>query len=82
MANQLIEQRTPEDRSEESVDKAVEDSFPASDAPGYSGTTRIQKPADSDVAGTDPDEDVPDESTPGEPSPAEVPPDEAVPQKE
>jgi len=83
MATQPVEQRAPDDQTEDAVDKAVEDSFPASDAPAHGGTTRIEKPSgSSDVPGTDPGEDVPDEDTPGEePSPGDVPPDEAAPQQ-
>ncbi|MCP3713644.1 hypothetical protein M3I54_43650 [Paraburkholderia sp. CNPSo 3274] len=80
MATQPVEQRAPNDRAEQDIDKSIEDSFPASDAPATGGSTRIEKPAGSDVPGSEPDEDVPDEDTPGEPSPRDVPPDEAAPQ--
>lgn len=84
----LKEQRVPDDKSEKTVDDAVEDTFPASDPPSTGGVTRIgsddeaMHPADeqSDVPGTEPDEDVPDEETPAEPSPGDVPPDEEAPQ--
>jgi hypothetical protein len=82
METKPLEQRAPDDRTENAVDKAVEDSFPASDPPANGGTTRIVKPSGGDVPGTDPDEDVPDEDTPGEPAPADVPPDEPVPKGE
>ncbi|MDH6149502.1 MULTISPECIES: hypothetical protein [Paraburkholderia] len=89
MANQLKEQRVPDDKSEKNVDDAVEDTFPASDPPSTGGVTRIgsddeamDPTADeqSDVPGTEPDEDVPDEETPAEPSPGDVPPDKEAPQ--
>lgn len=80
MATQTVEQRDPEDRTEADVDRAVEETFPASDPPSTGGATRIEKPAGSDVPGTDPDEDLPDEDAPAEPSPDDVPPDEAAPQ--
>jgi len=88
MANQPTEQRAPDDKSETSVDDAVEDTFPASDPPSTGGVTRIgsddeatdQSEAESDVPGTEPDEDIPDEETPAEPSPGAPPPDEEAPQ--
>ena len=80
MGTQPREQRASDDRTEDAIDGAVEDTFPASDAPATGGTTRIEKPSGSDVPGSDPDEDVPDEDNPGEPSPGDVPPDEAPPQ--
>lgn len=88
MAHQSTEQRAPDDKSENSVDDAIEDTFPASDPPSTGGTTRI-RPSDeetdpsadeSDVPGTEPDEDIPDEETPAEPSPGDIPPDEGAPQ--
>lgn len=78
MATQTREQRTPDDRSDDAVDKAVEDTFPASDPPATGGVTRITR-AGSDVPGTDPDETVPGEDDPAEPAPGDVPPDEAAP---
>ncbi len=36
-------------KSEEAVDKAVEDTFPASDPPATGGTTRIESEEDEDV---------------------------------
>jgi hypothetical protein len=36
-------------KSEEGVDKAVEDTFPASDPPATGGTTRIESEEDEDV---------------------------------
>ncbi|CAB3808992.1 hypothetical protein [Paraburkholderia fynbosensis] len=79
MANQPTEQRASDDKSEKDVDAAVEDTFPASDPPSTGGATKIGKDentgtqADSDVPGTEPDEDVPDEETPPEPSPGDEP---------
>jgi hypothetical protein len=89
MANQQTEQRLPDDKSEKTVDDAIEDTFPASDPPSTGGVTRIGSDDEathhttgeqSDVPGTEPDEDIPDEETPAEPSPGDVPPDEAAPQ--
>ena len=84
MANQPEEQLAADDKSEKSVEDAIEDTFPASDPPSTAGVTRID-PADeatdqiadeSDVPGTGPHEDIPDEETPAEPSPGGTPPDE------
>ncbi|MCC8405794.1 hypothetical protein LJ655_28725 [Paraburkholderia sp. MMS20-SJTN17] len=48
-------QRNPSgDKSEEDVDKAVEDTFPASDPPATGGTTRIESEDGEEV-----DEDGP-----------------------
>lgn len=47
------EQRRPDEKSEEQVDKAVEDTFPASDAPATGGTTRIGDTDSDDVKGHD-----------------------------
>jgi hypothetical protein len=88
MANQPKEQIAPDDKSEKSVDDAVADTFPASDPPSHGGVTRIESDGDangqtadeSDVPGTEPDEDNPDEQTPAEPSPGDTPPDEEAPQ--
>ncbi|MFM0653564.1 hypothetical protein [Paraburkholderia sediminicola] len=88
MANHPTEQRAPDDKSETSVDDAAENTFPASDPPSTGGVTRTgrddqatdQTAGESDVPGTDPDEDIPDEETPAEPSPGDVPPDEVAPQ--
>jgi hypothetical protein len=88
MANQPTEQRAPDDKSEKSVDDAVEDTFPASDPPSTGGVTRIgpdgeateRSSAGADVPGTEPDEDIPDEETPAEPSPGDAPPDQGAPQ--
>jgi hypothetical protein len=88
MANQLTEQRVPDDKSEKTVDDAVEDTFPASYPPSTGCVTRMGSDEathqtageQSDVPGTEPDEDIPDEETPAEPSPGDVPPDEAAPQ--
>lgn len=87
MAHQPTEQHAPGDQSETTIDDAVEDTFPASDPPSTGGITRIgtdnettdQSAGESDVPGTEPDEDIPDEETPGEPSPGDTPPDEEAP---
>ena len=42
MGNRPQEQRAPDDRTQDAVDEAVEDTFPASDAPAMGGTTRIE----------------------------------------
>ena len=67
MANQPTEQVAPDDKSEKSVDAAVEDTFPASDSPSTGGVTRIESndeasgdtADESDVPGTEPDEEAP-----------------------
>lgn len=90
MTMEQVEQRAPDDKSEASLDDAVEDSFPASDPPSTGGVTRIGpsdeaangNAEDSDVPEPDPDEAIPDEETPEEPSPGDVPPDEAPPQED
>ncbi|CAD6562009.1 hypothetical protein LMG27952_07653 [Paraburkholderia hiiakae] len=79
MATKTVEQRTPDEKSNDAIDEAVEDTFPASDAPATGGATRIEDTEESDLPGTDPEEDVPDEDAPGELSPGEAPPDEAAP---
>jgi hypothetical protein len=53
MATNPKEQNPASDKSEEDVDKAVEDTFPASDPPATGGATRIES-EDGDV-----DEDEP-----------------------
>ncbi|MBT2790142.1 hypothetical protein [Paraburkholderia strydomiana] len=79
MATQPTEQRAPDDKSEKAVDATVEDTFPASAPPSTGGATKIGTgenagmQADSDVPGTEPDEDVPDEETPPEPAPGDEP---------
>lgn len=76
------EQLTPDDKSEEDIDSAVEDTFVASDPSAASVVTKTgsnqstgvaQTSGDSDVPDTEPDEDVPDEETPAEPSPGDEP---------
>ena len=57
MAKTKQEQRRPDERSEDAVDKAVEDTFPASDAPATGGTTRIGDTDSDDVRGHDADDD-------------------------
>ena len=57
MAKTKHEQRRPDERSEDAVDKAVEDTFPASDAPATGGTTRIGDTDSDDVKGRDTDDD-------------------------
>jgi hypothetical protein len=42
MATSPKEQHPPTEKSEEDVDKAIEDTFPASDPPATGGTTRIE----------------------------------------
>jgi hypothetical protein len=85
MATQPTEQRAPEDNSEKVVDAPVEDTFPASDPPSTSAATivgadeNVGTQTDSDVPGTDPDEDVPDEETPPEPAPGDEPQGEKAP---
>jgi len=88
MATEHTEQRAADDKSENDVDKAVEDSFPASDPPATGGVTKIgsedenlasgEQP-DSDVPGTGPEEDVPNGDTPAEQPPGEAPPDKEAP---
>lgn len=79
MATQLTEQRAPGDKSEKDGDSTVEHTLPASDPPSTGGETRIgadenaETQTNSDVPGTEPDEDVPDEETPPEPSPGDQP---------
>ena len=79
MATQTVEQKRPDDRTDEEIDKAVEDTFPASDPPATGGATRIE-PQSADIPGTGPDEDVANEQTPAEPSPGDAPPAEGSPQ--
>jgi hypothetical protein len=43
MVTTSIEQNPSSEKSEDLVDKAVEDTFPASDPPATGGTTRIEK---------------------------------------
>lgn len=79
MATQPTEQRAPGDKSEKDVDSTVEDTFPASDPPSTGGATKTgadenaETQTNSDVPGTEPDEDVPDEETPPEPSAGDPP---------
>ena len=76
MATQPTEQRASDDKSEMVVDATVEDTFPASDPPSTGGETKsgadknARTQTDSDVPGTEPDEDVPDEETPPRQCPA------------
>lgn len=85
MTTQSTEQLAPDDKSEKDVDVTVEDTFPASDPPSTGGATKIGPDendgtqTDSDVPGTEPDEDVPDEETPPEPSPGDEPQGEKAP---
>jgi hypothetical protein len=55
MATDPKQQNPASDKSEEEVDKAVEDTFPASDPPATGGTTRIRSEdgdeVDEDEAG-------------------------------
>ena len=50
------EQRRPDERAERDIDKAVEDTFPASDAPATGGPTRLGDTDSDDVRGRDGDE--------------------------
>jgi len=43
MATQPVEQRAPDDRTEQDIDKSIEDSFPASDAPATGGSNKNRK---------------------------------------
>jgi hypothetical protein len=52
MATNPKQQNPASDKSEEGVDKAVEDTFPASDPPATGGTTRIES-EDGDEADED-----------------------------
>ncbi|MBT2791081.1 hypothetical protein [Paraburkholderia strydomiana] len=85
MATHPTEQRAPDDKLDIDVDAAVEDTLPASDPPSTGGAMKngadeiAGAQTDSDVPGTEPDEDVPDEETPPEPSPGDQPPDEKAP---
>ncbi|MDR3386179.1 MAG: hypothetical protein P4L92_03935 [Rudaea sp.] len=54
MATKPSEQNPKSDKSEEDVDNALEDTFPASDPPATGGSTRVQ----SDD-GEEADEDAP-----------------------
>jgi hypothetical protein len=55
MATTPKEQNPTSEKSEDVVDKTVEDSFPASDPPATGGTTRIES-EDGDEADEDLDE--------------------------
>jgi hypothetical protein len=57
MATSPKEQHPTTDKSEKDVDKAIEDTFPASDPAATGGTTRIES-----EDGEDSDEDGPSES--------------------
>jgi hypothetical protein len=59
MATNPKEQNPASGKSEEDVDKAVEDTFPASDPPATGGTTRIESEDGDEV-----DEDNEDEPNP------------------
>ncbi|WP_310360129.1 hypothetical protein [Paraburkholderia strydomiana] len=88
MANRPTEQFTTEDKPGRSVGHVVEDTFAADDASSAGSVSRIdpddrsthQNAEESDVPGTDPDEDILDEETPSEPSPGDIPPDREAPQ--
>ena len=54
MSTRPNEKNPASDKSEEEVDKVVEDTFPASDPPATGGTTRIES-----EDGDDADEDNP-----------------------
>jgi hypothetical protein len=53
------EQNPPSEKSEENLDKSVEDTFPASDPPSTGGTARIES-EDGDDADEDEDDDTPE----------------------
>lgn len=72
MATQPVEQRTPDEKSDDAIDETVEDTFPASDAPATGGATRIEETEQSDLPGIEPEEDAPDELSPGEAPPEEA----------
>jgi hypothetical protein len=57
MATTPKEQNPSSEKSEDNVDKTVEDSFPASDPPATGGTTRIESEEGEDA---DEDEDSPE----------------------
>jgi len=59
MAGTKQEERRPDERSERDVDKAVEDTFPASDPPATGGPTKIGDTDSDDVRGRDGEEDNP-----------------------
>ena len=56
MATAPKEQNPTSEKSEEIVDKSVEDTFPASDPPAMGGTTRIESEDETDDQ-VDEDED-------------------------
>ncbi len=51
-SNEPKEQNPHSERAEEDVDKAVEDTFPASDPPSTGGVTRIEADGDKDKSKT------------------------------
>ncbi|MGV7241917.1 hypothetical protein [Caballeronia sp. M23-90] len=51
-SNEPKEQNPHSERTEEDVDKAVEDTFPASDPPSTGGVTRIESDGDKDKSKT------------------------------
>jgi hypothetical protein len=55
MATAPKQENSASDKSEDDVDKAVEDTFPASDPPATGGATRIESEDGEEV-----DEDQPD----------------------
>ncbi|MFP3567035.1 hypothetical protein [Paraburkholderia sp. SIMBA_030] len=55
MATSPKEQKPTREKSEDDVDKAIEDTFPASDPPATGGTTRIESEDGEEV-----DEDEPE----------------------
>jgi hypothetical protein len=60
MNSNTKEQNPTSEKPEHLVDKAVEDSFPASDAPATGGITRIEKDDEAHNANDKPDNE-PDE---------------------
>jgi hypothetical protein len=77
MTMEQAEQRAPDDKSEESLDDAVGDSFAASGPPSTGGVTRIG-PSDEAANGNAEDSDVPepdpDEATLMKKRPRSLPP--------
>ena len=51
MATTPGEQKPSSEKSEDMVDKSVEDTFPASNPPATGGTTRIEKDNDDEAVG-------------------------------
>jgi hypothetical protein len=54
MRTQHNEQHPNTDKAEKNVDKAVEDTFPASDPPSIGGVTKIKQPASNKESSKEP----------------------------